>query len=113
MDIAQSLNSKTRNQAKVNFTKKNNKLLFILFHVKNNNNLSILVYKVANDNKTETNDNKTETEEDLEELEDLSMMDEDLDEDADDVPVSKDGMFPSKVTIHLFSELRAGLCAND
>ena len=41
------------------------------------------------------------------------MMDEDLDEDADDVPVSKDGMFPSKVTIHLFSELRAGSCAND
>ena len=43
------------------------------------------VYQAANDNDT--------LEEDIEELEDLSMMDEDLDEDADEVPVSKEGMF--------------------
>ena len=48
------------------------------------------IYKSGNDN----NDNDALKEmEEIEELEDLSMMDEDLDEDADEVPVSKEGMF--------------------
>ena len=48
------------------------------------------IYKSGNDN----NDTDALKEmEEIEELEDLSMMDEDLDEDADEVPVSKEGMF--------------------
>jgi len=47
------------------------------------------IYKSGNDN----NDTDALKEmEEIEELEDLSMMDEDLDEDADEVPVSKEGI---------------------